>query len=147
MILVVSTDSNTARIYRYEKRIAKVTLLKEITHPESKLKNIDLTSDRPGHYKAGAGRGAYSPHKQAKEVEIDNFSREIAKELNRERVQHEYDGLIVISPPHMIGLLSQHLDKNVKGLIINSIPKDLIHFTERELAEFLKKNTQFADTP
>lgn len=147
MILVVITDSNTAKTYRYEKGKAKVTLLKEITHPASKLKSSELGSDRPGHYKAGAGRGAYSPHMQPKEVEIDTFAREIAKELNHERVLNEYDGLIVISPPHMMGLLEQHFDKHVKELILNAISKDLMHYTDRELVEFLKDNTQFADTP
>ena len=79
MILVVTANSNACRIYRYNKHPAQLTLLSEINHPDSKLKTGDLISDRPGHYQAGgtAGRGAYSPHMEAKEVEIDNFSEKL----------------------------------------------------------------------
>src|SRR5580693_6662819 len=109
MKLVINTNTNTCRIYHYNKHPAQLNLLKEIKHPENRLKNGDIVSDRQGHYKAGnASRGAFSPHMDAKDVEIDNFSREIAKELNDERNQNEYDELIIIAPPHMRGLLLQH---------------------------------------
>lgn len=146
MKLVVNTNTNTCRIYHYNKHPANLTLLKEISHPENKLKSGDLTSDRPGHYKAGkSARGAYSPHREAKDIEIDNFSREITRELNQERTHNKYDELIVIAPPHMIGLLYQHLNKNVKNLVINKIEKELIFLPDHELLKFLQKNTEYQD--
>lgn len=146
MKLVINMNSNKCRIYHYDNHPIRLTLLKEISHPENKLKSGELTSDRPGHYKAGkSARGAYSPHMEAKENEIDAFSREVARELNQERVSHDYDELILIAPPHMIGLLYQHLNKNVKDLIVNSIKKDLLRATDKELLNFLESHAKYHD--
>jgi protein required for attachment to host cells len=146
MKLVANINSNICRIYHYDKHPAQLRLLKEIDHPENKLKSGDITSDRPGHYQSRtSARGAYSPHMEAKEIEIDNFSREITKELNQERIKKEYDELIVIAPPHMIGLLFQHINKHVKNLVINDIKKDLIHLSDHELLIFLQSHTQYHD--
>lgn len=146
MILVINTNTNDCKIYHYDKHPAQLTLVKEISHPDNKLKNGDLTSDKEGHYKATqAGRGAYSPHTDAKEVEIINFSKEIAQDLNQRRNENELERLILIAPPHMYGLISQHLNKHVMSLVSNHIQKDLIHLKEHELLDFLKKNAQYTD--
>jgi len=142
MKLVINTNTNTCRMYSYNKHPPQLILVKEISHPENKLKNSDITSDRSGHYKARlSGRGAYSPHMEAKEINIDNFSREIASELNKERIKQDYDELIVIANPHMNGLLAKHIDKHVKDLIVNTIEKDLLELHERELLDYLQAHS------
>jgi protein required for attachment to host cells len=146
MMLVVNANTNDCKIYHYDKRSSQLTLVKEINHPENKLRSSDLTSDKEGHYKANqSARGAYSPATDAKEVEIINFSREIAHDLNQRRNANEFQKLVLIASPHMYGLLSQHLDKHVMNLVSNHIQKDLMHMKEHELLEFLKMNTQFSD--
>lgn len=147
MIIVVTANTNACKIYHYDIHPGQLTLLSEINHPENKLKNGDLTSDKPGHYQAGgsSGRGTYSPSMDAKEVEVDNFSREIAKTLNKERNEREIEKLILIAPSHMVGLLNQHLDKHVKELISNQIQKDLQHLKTNELLDFLKENAKYQD--
>jgi protein required for attachment to host cells len=145
MILVVNANTNDCKIYQYEKHPAQLVLIKEISHPECKLKSGDLTADREGHYKANqSARGAYSPSTTAKEVEIINFSKEIAQDLNQRRNQNELENLILIATPHMYGLLLQHLNKHVISLVINHIQKDLLHMKDHELLDFLNKNTKFA---
>lgn len=143
MKLVVNANTNACKLYHYVKHPAQLTLLKEISHPETKLKTSQLISDRAGHYQAGTAHGAFSPRHDAKEIEIDNFSREIAKELNKERVNKKYDELIVISPSHMYGLLLQHINKHVKDLIIKDIQKDLFHLADHELLSLLQADTQY----
>ena len=144
MILILTADSNTGKIYHYDKKASQLTLLKEITHPENKLKTSEIASDKNGHYQYGSsGHGAFSPRMTPKEVEIENFSRELAKELNQGRVNNEYKELILITSSHMCGLLSQHLNKHVKNLIVNTIQKDILHLSESELLKFVKKNTRY----
>lgn len=146
MKLVVNTNTNKCRIYHYDKHPAQLTFLKELNHPESKLRSSEITSDRPGHYQGGeSARGAYSPHMEPKEIEIDNFSREIAKELNQERNNKQYDELIVIAPAQMNGLLFEHINKHVKEMVINKIQKNLLHMADHELLEFLQTNTKYHD--
>lgn len=146
MILVLNTNTNLCRIYSYNKHPLELTVLKEISHPENKLRISDLTADRPGHYQArDKARAAYSPRHDAKEVEIDNFSREIARELNQVRNGNGYNELIVIAPPRMVGYLYQHINKHVKNMVVNKIEKELINLPERELLQFLQENAKFRD--
>jgi len=148
MIWVINASTNSCQIYNYEKSPARLTLIKALQDPTTRLKKGDFfTSDKPGHYRgdtAGKG-GAFSQQTDPKEVEIDSFSREIAKELNQGRNNHLYQNLIIIASPHMFGLLQHHLDKHVKELIINNIQKDLQHLNDRELLEYLHAHAQYHD--
>lgn len=146
MTYLVIINTNVCRIYEYQKSAPMLSLIKELSHPESRLKVSEgLVSDKRGRYKPGPakGRGAYSPRTEVKEVEFINFAREIAKELNHARVENKYDQLIIVGAPHMSGLLMQQLNKNVKDLIIKTLDKDIIQLNMKELEAYLKEELQF----
>lgn len=147
MIWVVAANSIACRIYNYNKNPGKLTLVKEIFHPENRLKKEEfLTSDKPGHYKSSSSnRGAYSPRTDPKEVEVDNFARQIAKEIDSGRTSGAYEKLIVMTTPHMDGLIFRHVDKHVKNMVSNNIQKDPQNFSEHELLNYLHEHAQFPD--
>lgn len=135
---VVNTNSNTCYIYKYSRESDELSLYKTIEHPENKLRDSDITSDRPGHYKAnGSSRGAFSQQTDPKEIKIDDFSREIAKELDHGRNTHLYNDIILIAPPHMNGSIVQHINKHVKELVSHFIEKDVVYLNGPELITFL----------
>lgn len=142
MIWIITANSNMCRFYHFDKHNVTIDLLKELSHPVNKLKKSEyLTSDKPGHYStSGARGGAYAPHTDPKEAEIDSFAREIAHELNHGRSTNAYNHLIIISAPHMNGLISKHLDKHVKELVTKEIQKDVMPLAHHELLSFLEKN-------
>lgn len=138
---VLILNSNDCRIYKLSTKPYQLTFLKEILHPESKLRDIELTSDKPGRFKAGdSAHGTFTQPSDPKEIQIDNFSRQVAKDLNKDRNIEAYNKLIVVAPPHMNGLLFQHLNKHVKKLVTHNIKNDILNFTESELAEFLHQH-------
>ncbi|MDX1901103.1 MAG: host attachment protein [Gammaproteobacteria bacterium] len=148
MLWVISTDSNTCRIYSYKKSPAELIMLKEILHPENKLRKQDLVSDKPGHFKTkGPSHGAFIPSSDPKEVKIDTFSRQIAEELDKGRVNQSYKQFILIAPPHVNGLLNQHFNKHVKSLLYKAIQKDVLHLSQQELLTFLSEHAKFQDDP
>ncbi|KGP62402.1 hypothetical protein EP47_08280 [Legionella norrlandica] len=131
-------DSTTCRFYEYTKN--KISLINEIQHPENKLKDIEITSDKPGRYKSTSpAHGTYSQESDPKEIQIENFSKEIAKILEHDNAVHAYEKLILVAPPHMNGLLQKHINKQVKQSIAHNIDKDLIHFSESQLLDYLKE--------
>jgi len=143
MIWFVAANTSSCRIFEYDKKPKKLTLITDLYHGESKLKDSDLVSDRPGHYKSdGSSRGAFSPHEEPREVEIEHFSREIAKVLDTGRKANQYETLIIAIPPHMNGLLHQHLDIQVKNCIANNIIKDYTHLKETEILDALKRDIE-----
>ncbi len=141
MTWIVSADFSSCRIYQYQKHPKQLTLIKEIFHPSSKLKDTDLVTDAPGRYQAsGSAQGAFTPRTDPKEVEIDNFAREIARELDRGRNANAYKSLIIIMAPHMHGLLSKHLDKHVHEMIEKNIQKDYQHLDAKDLLVYLNSH-------
>jgi protein required for attachment to host cells len=143
MIWVINSNSNLCRIYLYDKQKPTLQLVKEIHHPENKLKNTDLASDRPGHYQSSGAHGSYAQATNPKEVMIDRFYREIAKELEHARTQNSFDKLIMITAPSTNGALMQHLDKQVKSMVTHNLHKDLVNLTEQALLEYLRENTKY----
>lgn len=142
MLWIVAANTNNCRIYHYQKHLKKLTLIKELDQPENRLKNRDMTTERPGHYnKSRDGvRGSYEPTTDAKENAIDHFAKVIAKTLNSAKQDRIYEKLILISDAHMIGLLKQCLDKNVHSILTQTIIKDLQAFSEKELLDYLTEH-------
>lgn len=146
MTWVVKTNTNQCLIYQYQKKPASLILIKEISHPENRVKTGDyFTADKPGHFQSSSpdAHGSFVQRTDPKEAAIDDFAREIARELNLGRNTQAYEKLIIISAPHMNGLLLKHFDKHVKELITHNIQKDLQHLTDKELLAYLHEHTQF----
>lgn len=140
MTWIVVTNSNRCRFYLFDSHKKILTFLKELSHPENRHKSGDyFTSDKPGRYhSASTARGSYEPRTDPKESGVQHFSHEIANDLDHARTRNEYEKLILIAPPHMMGLLLEQCNKHVKQLIINEIKKDIVHYTDHELLTFLK---------
>lgn len=141
MTWIVAANTNDCRIYHLNEKEKTLTLIKEINHPENKKKASEyLTSDKPGHYHAGAAHGAYEPHTDPKEVQINDFARLIAHALNKGRNDNAFSKLMIIALPHMSGLLAKHLDKHVSELITKTIHKEVLQMSEKELMAFLQEH-------
>jgi protein required for attachment to host cells len=147
MILVLVANAAVCRLYHYQPASsATLSLMQELDHPENRLKTSDMVSDKQGHYKGSiTGRGAYSPAHEAKEIQIDNFVRDIARLLHEKKQTQTYEKCIVILPPQLDGLLSKHLDKTTHAFIAKTIQKDIVNMPTHELLEFLKINAKYVN--
>ena len=138
---IVTANTNDCRIY--EKHDNALKLIKEISRPENKLKDSELSSDKPGRYNSSnsmGGGGAYAPHTEIEDVQDSNFAREIARELNEARNKNNYKELEIIMPAQIEGLFSKHLNTNVKDLIKLTMQKNIMHLSEKELFDYLDEN-------
>lgn len=119
-------------------------LIKEVVHPENKMKSSDMVTDKPGKFIANDGaHGAYTPSSDPKENLINQFLHDVAKCINNDRAKNSFNRLIVIAPPSVEGILMQYLDKHVKSLIICSVQKDLIHANEKDLLKALENTPNY----
>ncbi len=135
---IMVANSNDCRIYEYDQHIEKLNLIDEIKHPENRLKNHDLDTDRPGHYQSpGFARGAYEPEKTTHDHAVENFAREMALKLNAGRNKHAYESLVLLMPPAIEGLLLKHLKKQILCMVQQIIQKNMVHLSEHELKQYL----------
>ena len=134
MMWIVVSNSHTCQLYDYNKQIKKLTLVKTLNHPESKLKGTELNTDGPGHFATSTGaHGSFSPKHEPQEIEIDDFSREIANALSEARKINLFTQLIIAAQPRMNGLITKHLESHVKACVLHNIIKDCSHLTESEM--------------
>lgn len=144
MIWAVVIDNIECRFFHFSRNPLSLSLILTIDHPENRLKNQDLSTDRPGHFATSTTYpNNYTQPKDPKEIKLEEFAREINEKLNHSRSQQAYHSLIIISPPKMKGILFNSMNKNVENLITHTFTKDLYLLKENELLNFIDKNTQF----
>jgi protein required for attachment to host cells len=134
---IVTANSNKCCFYSYDSEHLKE--LKALVHPESNFQ--ELIIDKPVHYKVDDSRpGAYEPHTEPQKIESEKFVQEIAKELNHGRVHNQFDGLVIIMPAQMEGLLSKHLNKEVQSSVKEVLHKNIIDFPKNELHAYIREH-------
>jgi protein required for attachment to host cells len=109
----------------------------EFNHPQSREKRMDLTSDRPGRVD-GKGHGAFVQQTDPKKNEADHFALEVARSLERGRVNNDYARLILVASNPFMGLLKNRLDSHVMEMVSETIEKDYTKSNDRDLATHLQ---------
>jgi protein required for attachment to host cells len=138
--ILVAHDAG-ARVFESHGPGKGLTLVETIQHPEGRLRDRDIDSDRPGRsFRKDSGdprRAAMSrgegPHDRA----VSDFVRALADKLRRARVDNRYERLVLVAPPQFLGLLRSSLDAPTTRLVVGSIDKDLATSKEAELVEHL----------
>jgi protein required for attachment to host cells len=112
--------------------------IQDIPHPQGRMQNID--TDKPGRIfdSLGQGRHSTSPKQEPTEHLAQQFTQVLAKLLNKGRLAHAYDKLILVAEPKFLGILRAALDKNTESLVIQTVNKDLVDVKEEDFAGYLK---------
>ncbi|GAB6050366.1 host attachment protein [Hydrogenophilus islandicus] len=135
---VVVANASMAKIFQACNAKGELELITTLNHPESRLRNQDLVTDRQMEHHHG---GAATPHDgervAPKEVEAQRFAQEIAAYLKEGRTRHAFERLIVVATPHFKGLLLAEMDSTTAKLVEKTIDKDYTQESERTLSERL----------
>lgn len=138
-IWTVIANSNLCRIYEYNRNEKELRLFKVLDHPQSRLKGVDLITDKPGRYQQPkSARSAYEPNMDPQQIEVMRFAHQIAAELETGRNSNLYENLVFIIPAQMSGLIHEVIKKNVKDCIVENIHKDYLQLSESEIIDTLK---------
>lgn len=119
--------------------------LKAYIHPQSRSKNSDLVTDKPGRVSqshvapTGPAKGSRSgmEHESPKSIEQEHFARELSAELARGLAEHAYEDLVIVANPAFLGTLRQVADTQVLKHVKASIDKDYTMLKLPELQEKL----------
>jgi protein required for attachment to host cells len=135
---LVVANSSLARIFKLHHKNG-LTELKVLEHPESRLHNIDLVTDRPGRdfESTGTRRHALEPKVLPKQHEFEVFAKAISDYLENAFKLGEFDFLYISASPALLGLLRQSLHPNVLKLIKGEVDKDMTHMKPNEIPPLL----------
>lgn len=114
-------------------------LLEDLPHPEGRLKNSEIDSDRPGRAfdNFGGARHSMSTERAPIERVAQRFAKELSEKLVKGRVQNRYKKLVLVAEPRFLGELRNSLDSPTTALVSATLAKDLGGIMTQDLPQHL----------
>ncbi len=134
---VLIADSSRARLFSVAEHGKPWILLNQYAHPASRVSAGGLTTDQPGRmHGSGLDKGARSAMESKtspKQVEFEHFAHELATVLHDGHGQQAYGRIVLVAPPHFLGLLRKTINDTVSKLVSASLDKDYLHLSDQEM--------------
>ncbi|MBZ2189637.1 host attachment protein [Alcanivorax sp. JB21] len=123
---IVVAESSRARIFSALNRVQPPQEIESFAFPESRLKDQDIYSDRPGRTfeSANESRSAMEPP-DVRDQQHHTFARTITEALEKGRIKGKFDKLVIISPPAFLGALRHTLNGHLGKMVDKTIQKNL----------------------
>ncbi len=113
--------------------------IEEIPHPEGRLENRQIGSDKPGRSFDSHGVGRHALGKEHDEVETvaQAFAHKLAAHLDNARAKNAFTKLVLVAEPRFLGLLRVALTAPTAALVSAKVEKDLGHVSDHDLLAHL----------
>jgi protein required for attachment to host cells len=136
--LVLVGDGRKALFLRNKGTAKEIELIVESQLEQENPPSREQGTDRPGrkHGTDGHARSAIEENNWHHQAE-QRFAIEIADTLYQMSHAHQFDELIVVAPPRMLGDLRAAFHPEVSQRIVGEIAKDLASHPVPELAKLL----------
>jgi len=122
---ILVADSSRARLFSVASASDVLVEIDDLAHPESRLHETDLNSDRPGRSFDSGGEGRHAMRTPQKQ-EATLFAREIASYLEAHHDKGGFSKLVIVSAPEFLGHLRSEIDDNVLKRVALEIDKNLV---------------------
>jgi len=136
--LIVVADAARARVFKTVEKLADMTEIDDLVHPESRLRNNELGAGTP--VRSVNQKGSLQPRTFPKDHEEQTFAKKLAKHIKTLYNQLYYEELILIASPRFLGMLRNELETTIDRLVSCTINKDLLQASSDELIEYIKNN-------
>jgi protein required for attachment to host cells len=120
---------------------ARGALLNEVAG----LKDQDLETDRPGRRFGGThgNRHAVDGERSTERHELEQFARAVARTLDSARTRDEFDRLVLIAAPRMLGLLREALPDTCRSVVAAEVPKDFVRHDPSTIRDVIPREAFF----
>lgn len=134
-IWLLAANSSMATLFSADSATGPLAEVETFANPEAREKESDLSADRPGRSfdSKGEGRHAMEPVTPAKEQVQIRFAKLLADTLERGRVAHAFERLVLVAAPSFLGLLRANLDAPLQAAVSLELDKDFTALRPEEL--------------
>ena len=117
----------------------KLEEVEDFVNPQGRMSGRELTTDAHPRFHGTAGAATGSDREEASpaEIEAEKFSKEIGRYLDKARIDHRFDRLVLLAPPRFLGMLRKELGKELVKLVDEEIDRDLSWFRTDEIERYL----------
>lgn len=125
---ILVANQAEAQIYSSDRLPGNLSLVEVLGNAEGTARARDLVSDAPGraYDSHGSGRHAIEPNTGVKEEQRRRFVKEMVERLQTARVKGDFDQLVLLAAPAVLGVIRKTLNPELEKTVIKEIPKDLI---------------------
>ena len=140
---VVVASAARARIFEADGRREPLQELRDLVNPEERLQSRALKTDKPGRAfdHLGGQRHSMGTAVNPKEQVAIRFAKQVADQLDSDRLHRRFDTLCVAAPPRFLGLLRGHmgsdLARTVTGEVIHDLTQQDVQSVQRHMAHLL----------
>lgn len=126
-VRVVVADSRQANFFDAGKPAGPWTQRGSLHNEAAGMKDIDLETDREGRRFGGTAghHHGVNGERSTERHELTSFAREVAQNIEAARVAHEFDRLVIVAGPRMLGLLREELPQPCREALAAEVAKDL----------------------
>jgi protein required for attachment to host cells len=154
-VRIVVADERQANFFDAVTPKAPLTARGSLINESGGKKDSELETDRPGRRYGGTngvshGGGPVQGHhhgvtgeRSTEQHELTLFAKEVAKRIDAGRARHEFDKLVLVAAPKMLGLLRQSLPTPSQSLLAGAISKDIVHQGQDAIMRLIPEDTFF----
>jgi protein required for attachment to host cells len=125
-IWVTVADSSRARIFKADSPTAPLEEIQTLAHPEARLHEGDLTTDRSGRdTNSTSGSHGFGSETETKDEEASRFASFVCNTLDVNQRKGSFNKLYIVAAPAFLGLLRKHRSNNVKQVVAEELSKNL----------------------
>ena len=137
-VRIVVADERQASFYDAVTPKSPLTERGSLHNERGGKRDIDLETDRPGRRFGGTsgvshGSGGVEGHhhgvtgeKSTVQHELTLFAKEVARRIETDRARNQFDRLVLVAGPKMLGLLRQSLSNPTQWMLAGEISKDIL---------------------
>jgi protein required for attachment to host cells len=134
---IVVASQSQARFFRYLGLKSGLKLVEKIQHPEGRLQDREIGTDRPGRAFASFGQGSRSAYSEERgpheEVALD-FARSLAEKLRVAHGRNEFRALMLVAESRFLGMLKSCLDEGTQKALVATLDREYHQKSSSELS-------------
>lgn len=145
---VVTADRAGARLLERNGDMREgYEIIEEVDHPEGRLRDTEIDTDRSGSSRTGRGTGGHASVQHtmggsnsgtAHDRMAQMFAKSIADKLHHARGSGRFSRLVLAAEPRFLGMLRDSLDAPTARCVVGSISKNLQSVSLRDLQDHIK---------
>ncbi|WP_158543519.1 host attachment protein [Dyella solisilvae] len=138
-VWIVVANRAVARLFRASQPLGPLEEMDSFIHPEGRLPEHELVSDRAGRGLERMGVGGYAEDQDTTVAahETASFALELSRFLQKARTAGQFDALVLIAAPAFLGAMRERLDGSTRGRVTLEVDKNLVHLDAAAIRGYL----------
>jgi protein required for attachment to host cells len=138
---VVVADSGSARIFTADSPTGSLKEFEDFDHPEARVRERMLVSDRPGRLTGPGGRQQGTDRREGPQKhEAMSFAHLLADRMSKARAAGSLDHIVLVAAPEFLGMLRKALDDETRSKVEREFSLDLVGMKPAEIRAHLPED-------